>query len=41
MEEKKTSWQDYEREKRQLQRENLPPEEYERRLQEIAERMGL
>ena len=38
---KRYTWQDFEREKRKLQRLGLPPKEYERRLQELADKMRL
>ena len=34
-------WQQYEVEKRKLQEEKLPEKEYERRIQELTERLGL
>ena len=34
-------WKEYEREKRKLQSLGLPPKEYERRLQELADRLGV
>lgn len=34
-------WREYEREKTRLQTQNLPPKEYERRLREIARRLGV
>lgn len=34
-------WLTYERAKRQLERRNLPPDEYERRLAGVVKRLGL
>ena len=34
-------WQEYEREKEKLRKLDLPYAEYERRLREIAERLGI
>lgn len=34
-------WQQYEQAKKNLQYENLTPEEYEKRLRELAKEMGI
>lgn len=34
-------WREYEREKQALKRKQLPPEEYERRIKELAKRLGI
>jgi len=34
-------WHEYEREKAKLRQLNLPPREYERRLNELARRLGV
>lgn len=34
-------WETYEREKEKLREGNLPPEEYERRLKALLNRLGL
>ena len=37
----KTDWQEYEREKAKLRELDLPYAEFERRLKEIADRLGI
>lgn len=34
-------WLTYERMKKQLERRNLPPAEYEKRLAEVCKRLGI
>lgn len=41
MKKEKNPWTEYEREKRELQGMGLPPKEYERRLRELADRLGV
>jgi len=37
----KPTWEDYEREKRRIQRKNLSPKEYEAEIKKLTKRMGL
>jgi hypothetical protein len=37
----KFTWEDYEQEKRKIQRKDLPPKEYEEEIRKLSKRMGL
>ena len=36
-----TKYEQYEREKRRLQSQNLPPKEYERKIRELCRKLGV